>query len=242
MVKSSNFEDFKKFAEGIKRASDILRSKKPTYLFAPVVGAVPFVDLFYIADRHFELGNIEYPPNSSRFKDREEIMAKWYAHFLNSTYAGENINIVCVDEVISGSSAVKGYDEFARALNKFGKAQGENLTRKITYEILGIGESPRNKRRNHGFNRLVNAKKAHVVEVGKILTADDPVLNPVRLRISGKTSQGRHVYVPQIERFEITPEYLTLLQNFASYIGVDPSTVSVQNMGRIRESLENHLQ
>ena len=75
MVEQYTQEEFEEFAKGIKKASDILRSKKPDYILAPVVGAVPFVDLFYIADRHFNLDAVEYPPNSSRFLNRRELMS-----------------------------------------------------------------------------------------------------------------------------------------------------------------------
>jgi len=242
MVSQYTEEDFRTFAEGIKKASDILRSKKPDFVFAPVVGAAPFIDLFAIADRSFDLDRVEYPPNSSRFTERERIMSQWYGNFLDSNYHGDKMNIICIDEVISGGSAVKGYQEFQRALFNFKQRTGENIEKKISYKILGIGEKPKKGKRNHTFSKLVNQKKARVVEVGNILTADNPNLNPLRLRVAGINKQGRYVYLPEIESFEVSGEYLTLLQNFASYIGEDPAKVSVHNLGKIRESLDKYLQ
>lgn len=81
MNKPYTWEEFESFAKGIKKASDIVKSRKPDFVFAPVTGAVPFVDLLFIADRHFPLDSVEYPPNSSRFKDREGIMSLWYQNF-----------------------------------------------------------------------------------------------------------------------------------------------------------------
>lgn len=242
MAEQYNREEFERFAIGIKKASDILRSKKPDYIFAPIVGAVPFVDLFSIADRRFDLNSVEYPPNSSRFTNREEVIDEWYFNFLKDQYHGGKMNIVCVDEVISGSSAVKGYREFQKSLRAFARADGERgLGKKVSYQILGIGEEPKTRKRNHGISKLVNQNIAQIVDVGHILTADNPDLNPVRLKIAGENAQHRNTYAPEIETFKVSEAYLNLLQDFAIFIGVDPSTVSVQNMGRMKESLGKYL-
>lgn len=234
-------EEFEEFAGGIKKASDILRSRKPDYVFAPLLGSVPLVDLLAITDRHFNLDNVEYPPNSSRFLDREGIMQGWYGNFLSTNYHGEDMKIVCVDEVISGSSAVKGYQEFQKALFEFARKSGQDAKKKVSYEILGIGEKPKNGKRNHGLERLTNSGIAKVIEVGRILTSDDPVLNPVRLKIGGTNPQGRQIYLPEVERFDVTEDYITLLQNFAADIGADPSKVSPQNLAKIRDSALKYL-
>ncbi len=241
MIEQYSPEEFKRFAKGIKSASDILRTKKPDYIFAPIVGAVPFIDLLCIADRHFNLDAVEYLPNSSRFINREELMLKWYSNFLNKEYHGQRINAICVDEVISGASAVKGEQEFRRALYKFSGGD-KRLEKNISYFVLGIGEQPENNNRNPAINRLVNKNRAKIIEVGNIITADNPDLNPVRLRVAKKkNAQGRNVYLPEIERWEVSEHYLTLLQNFAAFMGADPAKVSISTMGRIRGSLDKYL-
>src|SRR3989344_8270338 len=107
IMKQYTTEEFDDFMRSMKKISDVLRSRKPDFIFAPIVGSVPLIDVLAIIDRHFPLENVEYPPNSSRFLNREEIMDSWYANFLNANYAGEPISITCIDEVISGSSATK---------------------------------------------------------------------------------------------------------------------------------------
>lgn len=241
MNKQYNKEEFEKFAIGLKKISDILRSEKPDFVFAPVVGSVPLIDLISISDRHFNLDSVEYPPNSSRFLKREDIMSKWYSKFLKENYYGEPIKIICIDEIISGSSAIKGYKEFQKAIIKFKQEENENLERKVKYNILGPAELPKNKKRNHGITRLVNKKIAKIIEVGKIITSDNPDLNYIRLKSGGFNAQGREIYLPEIEFFKVSPEYITLLQNFASYMGADPKNVSANNLSRIKESLENYL-
>lgn len=241
MTMQYTLEEFERFAKGIKKASDIIKSQKPDYIFAPVVGAVPFIDFMYIADRHFDLTKVEYPPNSSRFSDRGKYISTWYRNFLNTNYHGDRLEIICIDEVISGASAIKGYEEFKKALYEFQEKKKEKLERKIFYSVLGISEKPRKGDRNYTLKKLVNSKKAKLIDVGRILTADNIDLNHIRLKVKGENYQGRHIYLPEIEKFYVSEHYLTLLQNLASFFGVDSSTVTPQNLGRIKNSLEKYL-
>lgn len=241
MVEQYTQKEFEEFARGIKKASDILKSQNPDYIFAPLIGAAPFIDLLFIADRRFDLGKVEYPPNSSRFKDREGIISTWYGNFLEQNYYGEKMNIICIDEVISGASAVKGYQEFQKALYNFGKKKGESLEKRISYNILGISEIPKNRIRTPTIKKLIHSRKAKLIDVGRILTADNIDLNHIRLEVLRDNYQGRHIYAPYIAKFYISKDYLTLLQNFANYIGADSSKVTAQNLGKIKESLEKYL-
>ena len=63
-------------------------------------------------DRKFHLENVEYPPNSSRFGNREELMKQWYGNFLRDNFSGNKLSLICIDEDISGASATKGHIEF----------------------------------------------------------------------------------------------------------------------------------
>jgi len=241
MIEQYTYEEFESFAKGMKKASDILVSENPDYVFAPVVGSVPLVDLIFIANRYFDLNKVEYPPNSSRFYNREECVSQWYSKFIKEKYHGQKIKLFCIDEVISGSSAMKGYNEFQKAVHFFGKEIGEKLEKKISYKILGIAERPKSNLRNHQIKHLVNIKDAKLIETEKILTADNIELNHVRLKVLRDNYQGRHLYKPEIEKFYISEKYLTLLQNMANYVGADPSKVTAQNLGKIRDSLEKYL-
>lgn len=234
-------EEFESFAIGIKKAIDIIKSKKPDYIFAPIVGSVPLIDVMSIIDRHFPTEIVEYPPNSSRFRDREKIMNEWYKNFLESNYNNKKMKIVCIDEVISGGSAVKGYTEFYKTLYQLGKEKKENLEKKISYEIVGIGEQPQNGKRNKGILSLIKNKKAYVIEVKKIITSDNILLNPIRLKIEKETQNGRFIFKPEIEKFEYTDEYINLLRDIANYFGRDPEKIEIKNTLKIKESIEKYL-
>jgi len=233
--------EFESFMKSMKKMSDVLRSEDPDYIFAPVIGSVPLVDILFITDRHFQLDHVEYPPNSSRFSNREELMQRWYDNFLTQNYHGEKMSIMCIDEVISGSSASKGYIEFLKALDKFGKKEEEYFGKKIKYKILGIGERPKNYKRNRNFTKLVNKKIAKVFETDRIITADNIALNPVRLGVEGLNGAGRNKYLPQIHALHFSQDYLNLLYNSAVYCGTDPDKVSLVNALKISGSLEKYL-
>ena len=234
-------KEFESYINAIRKVSDIIRSEKPNVILAPIIGSVPLIDTLSIVDRNFPKENVEYPPNSSRFLNREELIDKWYYNFLKDNFFGEKMSFVCIDEVISGSSASKGYQEFVKTLKNFEREYGSNINKKITYKILGIGELPNNRKRNHNFLKLVNNRKAKVFETDRIITADNIVLNPLRLKQGETNKQGRQTYLPEIKKFVLTPEYLNFLHNVASYFGVNPDNISPVNEIKIVKSLEKYL-
>jgi len=239
-------KEFDCFMKSMKKAADYLHSKKPNFIFAPILGSVPLIDILSIIDRHFPLEIVEYPPNSSRFINREEIIDKWFSNFLSDDYNLFNIkrepmSIICIDEVISGSSAVKGYKEFHKILYKLDENRKSPLEKKVTYEILGIGEKPKDQKRNRGFMRLVNQEKAKVFETERIITSDNIDLNPVRLKAGEINKQGRQTYLPEIESMNYSRDYSILLYNTANFFGVDPEKVSPVNLLKIQGSLEKYL-
>jgi hypothetical protein len=241
MEEQYTFDEFESFMKSMKKMSDILRSKKPDYIFAPITGSIPLIDVLSIIDRHFPTENVEYPPNSSRFLSREEIMEKWLSRFVKNKYSGNKMSIVCIDEVISGSSATKGFQEFSKIIYNLDEGKNHQYGKKINYEILGIGEIPRKGKRNHGINSLVQRNKAKVIETKKIITSDNPVLNPLRLKRGEVNVQGRQTYLPEIGALVYTSEYISLLENCANYFGVDLDNTHLVSVSKIRNSLEKYL-
>jgi len=242
-------ENLESLVKGFKRAANIINMEKPDFIFAPIIGAVPFVDILSIVDRHFKRYTVLYLPNSSRFPNRDELMAEWYRKFYEENDIGEPMKILCLDEVLSGSSAVKGYVQFKKSLQERAKekakgAQDElkaekyylrDLNKRITYKILGLIE--KGHELHHPFKKLINQKKVHKVYFEVIPTIDNINLNPIRLKVK-ENSNGRTIYLPEIERFEITPEYMDFLKDIATFVGVDPTTIDYQSrFEKIREGL-----
>ncbi|PIN77613.1 hypothetical protein COV15_01655 [Candidatus Woesearchaeota archaeon CG10_big_fil_rev_8_21_14_0_10_34_12] len=253
-MKQYTQKELEEFTKGFKKAADIISMEKPDHILAPVIGAVPFVDVLSIVNRHFPLEIVSYPPNSSRFANRDELMRKWDINFLRENYANEGLKIMTIDEVISGSSAVKGYIQFRRAIEDLARERSKGLEneiealkhytrklgKKISYQILGITEN-RGKRITHSFSRLMNKKIARRINFSKIFTMDNVDLNTVRLKVGPINAQGRQNYLPEIERFEISSEYLEFLQDIARCVGADPKNVNPVNLGKIKESLSEYL-
>ncbi len=240
-MKQYTSEEFDCFMKSMKKASDYLHSKKPDFIFAPIIGSIPLIDILSIIDRHFPLETVEYPPNSSRFINRGEIIDKWFSNFLEDNYIGTPMSIICVDEVISGSSATKGYKEFYKILHKLSEKKGKSLEKKIKYKILGIGEQPKNNNRNHSFKKMINQKRAKVFETNKIITADNIDLNPIRLKLGELNRQGRQTYLPEIKSMNYSQNYLNLLYETANYFGADPDQVTLANLLKMQGSLEKYL-
>jgi hypothetical protein len=234
-------EEFESYMGAMKHLSDFLRSQNSNFIFAPIVGSVPLIDVLSVIDRHFPLETVEYPPNSSRFLSREQMMQDWFTNFLKTNYHGDPLSITCIDEVISGSSAVKGHREFQKALHGFERGLDSRLGKEVKYNICAIGESPKKGKRNHGFNRLVHQGVAKVFEAGKIITSDNRDLNPVRLKQGEMNRQHRQTYLPEIESLNYGEKYLGFLHNVATYCGVDPDQVSTAHLLKIQTSLEKYL-
>jgi hypothetical protein len=242
-------KEFGSFVKGFKKAADIIRMEKPDYIFAPIVGAVSFIDILSIMDNRFPLDSVYYLPNSSRFENRDELTSRWYSNFYKQNEIGEKMKIICIDEVLSGSSTVNGYKQFKKSIEERAKEKAKGMTdeikameynkmklqKDVNYKILGIAE--KGHVRNPKYSNLVNKKIIYPIEFDEVYTIDNIDLNPIRLK-PGNRHKGRLSYLPEIEDFDITPKYMGFLQSIASYVGVDPINVSPKNVSRIEEGLK----
>ena len=243
------YNGFESFVKGFKKAADIIRMEKPDYIFAPIVGAVAFIDILSIIDKHFPLDTVQYLPNSSRFENRDELTAKWYSNFYKANEINEHMKIICIDEVLSGSSTVNGYKQFKKSIDEraMEKSKGMadeiksfeynkmKLQKNIDYKILGIAE--RGHERNPRYTNLVNNKIIYPIEFEDVYTIDDINLNPIRLK-PGNMHNNRLSYLPEIQTFDVTHQYMDFLRSIASYTGVDPSNVSPKNFSKIEDGLK----
>jgi len=246
-------EDMYKFTKKLKKASSLIRMISPDYIFAPVAGAVPLVDMLYIVDRKFPLNDVEYLPNSSRFRNRTELMERWYKNFYKEKNISSKTKIICLDEVLSGSSSVVGYRQFLNSINNLAKEKSREFTneveaydyhlkrlrKNIDYKIVGFSEQGYD--RNPSFRKLITKGIARTVDFKEIPTIDNVAMNTIRFKEDGKNIQGRVVYSPEVERFDITPQYLNLLQSIASHVGADPRNVSPTNFSKIQEGMYRSL-
>lgn len=245
-----NGKEVEGIANGFAKVAELVRMQGPDHIFAPVIGAVPFIDILYIVDRHFPLHLVCYLPNSSRFANRNKLMSNWYSNFYKSNETGDKLKIVCLDEVLSGASAVNGYNQFRKSLDERAKEkargmddeaqmftlQKRKLNKNLDYRIVGIMETGHTL--NPVFKKLVTRGLVHTFPFTKVLTIDNVSLNIVRLKQGSNLPNGRASYLPEIERFEVSPDYLNFLKGIAEFVGVDPSRVGPVNLSKIEEDLK----
>ncbi|MFH1210042.1 MAG: hypothetical protein V1663_04605 [archaeon] len=249
----------KSFVDGLSRADTEIKKQDPDFILAPIIGAIPFIDTLAIINPHFRLFSVEYPPSTSRFENLGEIIEDWFYNFLKENHIeDEALKLVFIDEVVSGTSAVRGHKYLNKSLEKIAKEDikeifqtddikrnghliGEykkrihDLKKQIKYHIIGIEDhSGRNQRSNNkAYNRLKREGLVTPIEVEKIITMDNPIYTPIQLKFSHKGGSGRPFYLPEVESFCTTPEYIEFLRSVARYIGKDPHEINPVNQSRI---------
>lgn len=293
-------DSLKAYEEGLRKASEIIVETSPDYIIAPMMGAVPFIDVMHILNDSFDPEKVYYMPASSHIADVSGIMKNWMKNFLKKNVTPEKpVILVSIDEVVSGNSAVrvsrsideainqrnkelvsivlqtfnvtdndafegaanylnqltdsKNYDFFSQLITdkRDGVFQKDMPTLRTSRNLLtslvrdyfenhircvglGIEDSKATDRRNKEYKELIETKRMVPVPVKTILTMDHPKLCPaVYKQIADK---GHVRFSPEVDRFEVSQEYIIFLQNIAKIAGRNPNLVAPINMGRILES------
>jgi len=263
-------EELESFVDGVVKARDLIKSKSPDFLIAPLGGAVPFVDIFCLSDPdYFCAVNKEFPPTSSRFENLDQMMGDWYYNFFKSNFAEIPLNMVSIDEIVGGGSTVRNHNYVEAGMRKFvredlkeliGDHKDVHVNREflerfrhlkslVKYEAVGLmyeGEDERTakkyakkRKHNQAYTRLVGEGKIIPIGVKKIITMDNPQLNPLKFSFV-KNGSGKGHFIPEIARIEYSNEYLDFLKNVAQYMGVDPVGANPSNTNNFR-SFERYL-
>jgi len=255
VYKQSQLESF---VNGFCKVDERIKSINHDFIMAPLMGAIPFIDTLAIINKNLNLNEVEYPPSTSRFENLGELLTDWYSNFLKENYIeGEKLKLIFIDEVVSGASAIRDHKYINKALEKIAESKIKelyieskredksrlhdykkiltNLKRNIIYEIIGIEDSSGKEKRNENkyYNRLKKEKIIVPIEVQKIITMDNPAYSPAQLKFSHRNKYSRPFYLPEIEGFNITPEYIGFLRDVARYVGVNPDDVNSVNQSKI---------
>ena len=100
----NQYKHIEDFVKGMITLSEKLHQFEPDHIIAPMIGAVPFVDVLCIVDEEFENDKVEYVPASNKIKNVKRVLRTWFDNFLEDNYHPGEIKIASLDEVISGSS------------------------------------------------------------------------------------------------------------------------------------------
>lgn len=246
--------------EGMVRAfeevSRIIKAEQPDGLIAPMLGAVPFIDILNIIDDEFPNDKVEYVPASNKIYRLREVLRGAFGSLIEA-YAPTGGYFLSLDEVVSGNSLVRVYKQFDAARNDHAtkktkevygpqtdfrreevQAYRQGLVEKIKYKSIGIVDPKlerQGKLQNREYLSLVQQGVVIPVMTQGIVTMDRTGFFPAQYS-QGQDGEGNQIYLPRVERFEVQGEYLTFLRTVAGIVGKDPDKVTVQNMGKIIHS------
>ncbi|MBI4983453.1 hypothetical protein HZC32_02315 [Candidatus Woesearchaeota archaeon] len=251
----NKYKTIENFVRGMIRLGEGLKEFDPDYIIAPMMGAVPFIDILNIVGNEFENEKVYYMPASNKIKDVKKVIRNWFSNFLEEIYIPNEIKIACLDEVVSGNSLVRSYKQVQTAISEKAtqemiKSYGlnlddknkqkirEELANQIIYLPFGIREvgSKRADKKSliNEYKKLLAEGKTKAIEVDCITTMDRIDFFPVTYkRVDAKTGP---VFYPIIEGFNVSPVYINFLQTVAKIVGKDPDEVTLKNMARILES------
>lgn len=259
---NSSIEDFVK---GMYEVSSKLHALQPDYIIAPMVGAIPFIDVLCIIDEHFENEKVLYLPASNKIKGVRTVIRNWFGNMLRESYVpGSDLKMVSIDEVISGNSLVRSLKQAEAAIqdvaNERMEAQlAQILERKSPKEIQAILSGELRKRLREEIASKISYFPIGIVDEGKRAKKKSANREWLKLVSEGKTDSvsvmciptmdrpdffpitykpisGESLFYPLVETFKVSPEYVTFLQRVAGISGKDPQTVTLMNMSRILES------
>jgi len=245
------------FIKGIEQAGDLIRQKKPDCIVAPMFGAVPFIDILNVIQDDFPNEIVEYVPASNKVHDVRNVIHGAMNSILEKYYNPEGTKIVSIDEVVSGNSLMRVYKQFNSARQSFAdrktievfgqdtsfeneniRAYRDNIKDKITYFSVGIIDSKLSrirKQKNPEYLELLSKNIVLPVEVDSIITMDRPAFFPAKYK-TAKNSEGRTMYLPVVDNFDINKSYVDLLIHVAEIYGKDMSSANPKNLVKIRES------
>lgn len=241
------------FVRSMEEATHIVRHENPDVIVAPLMGAGPLVDVMNIVDGEFPNERIEYVPASSRLHRARDVMRCAFENIIRA-YCPDGGRVLSIDEVVSGSSVLRVFKQFDAArmnyanrktLELFGedvdfredkvRAFRDEVYNSIVYKSLGIVDSKMRrlgKRMITGYDEHVNNGVIIPVDTDQIVTMDRVGFFPVKYKAIRKKGE-RTIYLPEVEGFDVSREYMDFLLSVAEITGIDPETVTVSNMGKI---------
>tara|TARA_Y100000031_G_scaffold155442_1_gene206234 strand:+ start:2905 stop:3468 length:564 start_codon:yes stop_codon:yes gene_type:complete len=169
----------------------------------------------------------------------------------------EPVSFLSLDEVISGNSLTRVYKAFDAAKNQyanrktvsaFGTATDfrtssvrsfrDSIKEGVNYQTIGIVDQSKAKRvANRSYQGLLIRGTVIPVDTQCIVTMDRSEFFPAKYKVD-KDSEGRQVFLPVVDSFEVHKTYIDFLATISGLVGKDPAKVTVQNMAKIRSSYQ----
>ena len=254
----TNPKTIEALVKALEKVSEIIKGKEPDCIIAPMMGAIPFIDMLNIIDEEFPNHKVEYVPASNKIHRLRPVLRGAFASLIEG-YAPNGGSFLSLDEVVSGNSLVRVYKQFDAARNNYATmktkevygpetdfqrkevlAFQQNLIDRIDYNSVGIVDPKLDrlkKKQNHEYLQLLERKIVTPVPTSGIVTMDRTGFFPAQY-VQAQEPNGRTVYLPVVETFNVSNEYLNFLRTVAGIVGKNPDEVTVRNMGKIIASYQ----
>lgn len=252
----NNHNTIESFVQDFQRVADIIRQRNPSCIIAPMIGAIPFIDILTIVDDEFPNEKVEYVPASNKIYRVRDVLRAAFVNLITSFWQPEG-SFLSIDEVVSGNSAVRVYTQFDAArtiyankatLDLYGpdadfnkdevRGYRNNLRDSIRYNTIGIVDQRMKKKKktqNRGYLALEEQGIVIPVETECIVTMDRKEFFPANYR-RVQDKEGKDIYLPIVDDFVISANYIDFLHKVADILGKDRGQITVRNIGKIRDS------
>ena len=246
------------FVTSMQEVARLIKQRNPDVIVAPMFGAVPFIDVLGVIDDAFPNEKVVYVPASNRVYRLREVLRGTFQNVIRE-HIPLGGSLLSLDEVVSGNSLMRVYKQFEAArvayaneatVTTFGpdvdfrlpavKEYRDALITSINYRSIGVVDSKlqrQGRQQNPEYQRLVDSHIVIPVQTPCIVTMDRPEFFPARYK-EQKDSEGRTVYLPVVEQFQVSQPYIDLLITVADMMGKDRNVVTMHNLARIRNSYQ----
>lgn len=251
-----NQKTLESFVMKFEEVLRIIKNKDYDCIIAPMFGAVPFIDILNIIDEEFQNEKVEYIPASNKVYRIREVLREAFQGIIGA-YTPNGGSFISLDEVISGNSLQRIYKQFEAAkINYANKKTAEtygvdtdfnlkqvrefrdSIIKSIRYTSIGIMDPKMDRMKrnmNPAYKDLVENGIVIPIKTEGIVTMDNIEFFPAKYKVA-KDDQGKTIYLPVVDAFNISSIYIDFLKNVAEILGKNPEEVTVRNIGKIRDS------
>lgn len=240
---------FEDFINSLRIAGERIKEENPKFYIVSLNGGLPLYECLSIIDRDIaeqlkDINNVVYFPASSKIKNSGVVVQNCFENFLLEKFDESNKTrkIVSLDEVLGGGSVCRllnGYHYASRQLarknlkinNKEMKQEyvddeAQKIRERMPYRIIGLREERPSAVISKEYQNHVDEGTIIEIPVKKILTLDEEKLQIIEWDHPNSSGYVGGNYWPRIKGFDVKASYLDFLRKIASYVGVNPESVS----------------
>ena len=246
-----NPKTLESFVRSLETVAGLIKQRNPDVIVAPMMGAIPFIDVLNVVDPNFPNDKVVYVPASNKVHKVEQVMAGAFGNII-SALTPDGGSYLAIDEVVSGGSAQNVFKRFGAARSAYSRRKtldlygptanfkdkpvGDHETSvraSIKYNTIGIVDAKATKR--SAYQEMVDRGIMLPVPTDCIVTMDRTDFLPFGYK-TGHDDQGRLVHLPVVDCFTVSPAYIDFLISVSQVLGTNMQDVTVRNMAKIRDS------